>query len=160
MKRTGCLKKIALSLAAFCLVCLVVYTIATGQNLPLAETSWRFLSFSDGSYHDVSIEDLPLGIDFGGLPANIVGMEGGSPYGGTALCNSFLGAYKIMDAHRLQMTRPIVTSLYCLSDPQEARDLTSEYLGSLNNVTRFEIRGNELLLYYGDQDDYLRFQRH
>lgn len=160
MKRTGCLKKIALSLAAFCLVCLVLYAIATGRNLLLAETSWRFLSFSDGSYHDVSIEDLPLGIEFGGLPVNIVGMEGGSPYGGAALCNSFLGAYKITDAHRLLMTPPIVTGLYCLSDPQEARDLTSEYLGSLNNVTRFEIRGNELLLNYGDQGDYLRFQRH
>jgi hypothetical protein len=58
------------------------------------------------------------------------------------------------------MTPPIVTGLYCLSDPQEARDLTSEYLGALSRVTRFELQRKVLLLYYGDQDDYLRFPRH
>ena len=66
--------------------------------------------------------------------------------GGNGSCNSF-GSKIILDGNTISFKNMFSTKMYC-SDEQSTEN---EFLNKLQKVTRYEIKGKNLLLYAGDK---------
>ncbi len=64
---------------------------------------------------------------------------------GNGSCNSFGGSVNIND-NSLQISHLFSTKMYC----EAVQSIESDFFAALSKVTRFEIKGNSLLMYQGD----------
>lgn len=75
---------------------------------------------------------------------------------GSAGCNSYGGSYSL-DGQNLTIQELYATEMYCM-DPEGIMEQESDYLGSLRQVNRFDLTGDQLILHHTDQET-LTFER-
>jgi heat shock protein HslJ len=64
---------------------------------------------------------------------------------GNGSCNSFGGSVNITD-NSLQIGNLFSTKMYC----EAVQSIETDFFAALGKVTRYEIKGNSLLMYQGD----------
>ncbi|HEU4860332.1 MAG TPA: META domain-containing protein [Chitinophagaceae bacterium] len=71
--------------------------------------------------------------------------------GGNGSCNSF-GSNAVVSANEVSFKNIFSTKMYC----EQVQQIENKYLGHLGKITRYEIRGTNLLL-YNDKELMLEF---
>ena len=121
-------------------ICVVILTITTSYKsaketmkttTPLFNTKWSLKNiYSDGKEESVNTKAF---IRFD--------KEKGSA-GGNGSCNSF-GSTAIINSNEVSLKNIFSTKMYC----EQVQSIENKFLGSLEKVTRYEIKEKSLLLY-------------
>jgi heat shock protein HslJ len=116
----------------------IVLTYSVVQSLPLTGTEWSMLSYNNGR---------------GGLVSALAGTEITALFGmdgtlvGLAGCNRYTTSYEINDS-AIEISPAATTRMFC-SMPEGIMEQESEYLAALESATRYEIDGDQLVLFNG-----------
>lgn len=114
----------------------------------LTGVSWVLVSYNDGKNNFVSVPpatEITL----------VFGKEG--RLNGNAGCNNYSGDYRL-DGELITIGSLNSTEKHCLS-PEGVMDLEQQYLTLLQQTTRYNIDGDELVLSYYDVKKLLIFRK-
>ncbi len=105
-------------------------------NEQLANTKWSLTSFTDnGKENKVTTGRAFMQLD-----------DTKKSIGGNGSCNRFGGSYTI-NGNSFSVSKVFSTKMYC-EDVQKTED---SFLRLLETVTKYEVKGNTLLLYNNEQ---------
>lgn len=111
---------------------------AAPENVDLENTSWKLVSFGQGDVETPVIEGSNLTLTF--EPEGEMGGEGG--------CNSYGGSYQI-EGQEITFEEIASTLRACAEDVLNQQEM--DFLQALNQVDRFDLAGDNLTLFYGEQ---------
>ena len=130
-------------------ICTALLTLDTSCNstkettqspAPLYDTKWSLKKIYDGGKEEPVNTKAFIRFD----------KEKGSA-GGNGSCNSF-GSSTTINGNNISFRNIFSTKMYC----DQIQQIENKFLGSLEKVTRFEIKGKSLIL-YRDKDLLLEF---
>jgi heat shock protein HslJ len=108
------------------------------EPIELPGSTWDVNSFNNGRGGVTSvINGTALNISFDAETA-----------AGSAGCNNYTGSYAV-DGEKISFGPQATTRMFC-SDPEGIMEQESEYLAALQGVTRFEIQGDRMDMYFED----------
>jgi len=108
------------------------------EPIELPGSTWDVNSYNNGRGGVTSvINGTALNISFDAETA-----------AGSAGCNNYTGSYAV-DGEKISFGPQATTRMFC-SDPEGIMEQESEYLAALQGVTRFEIQGDRMDMYFED----------
>ena len=115
--------------------------------------SWRVVSFIvDGSTISKTAENTWLDINNGDITANFAepNAEGEGALTGVTVTNSYTGSYTIQEGGEIAIG-PVATTF--INEPE----WTQWY--QISGAQRYEVRNEQLFIYYNNDDDVIIFER-
>ena len=116
---------------------------SAGTN-PLIGTIWQLTAMSEGDLDAPITPNAQVTLEF----------DAGGQVGGNAGCNTFGGSYTV-DAETIEFGDLFSTLMACAD--MDVMEVEQRYLDALNTANRFAIEGDQLTIWYGDDDARLIF---